>query len=159
MYQSDQHVSQSLLRGRLLRNERPVDEERLPLVAETKLLQLRQRHSLWSQVRFGKIGGSGGLGNGSKWVTLFTGLRIRIYVFSCDFHLLIGACILNLNREGFRSRLATIVSAQASSQPENSSHNTTTDLRGDGTHANTPQEIEHGNMKQGSIFGSRKQHL
>ncbi|KAJ0629651.1 hypothetical protein HanIR_Chr00c07g0906241 [Helianthus annuus] len=42
MYQSDQHVSQSLLRGRLLRNERPVDEERLPLVAATKLVQLRQ---------------------------------------------------------------------------------------------------------------------
>ncbi|KAF5768725.1 hypothetical protein HanXRQr2_Chr14g0639851 [Helianthus annuus] len=41
----------SLLRGRFLRNERPVDEERLPSVAATKLVQLRQRHSLWSQGR------------------------------------------------------------------------------------------------------------
>ncbi|KAJ0699220.1 putative SIT4 phosphatase-associated protein family [Helianthus annuus] len=73
MYQSDQHVLQLLLRGRLLRNERPVDEERLPLVATTKLVQLRQRHGLWSQ---GQIGSSGSVlyvTDGSKDYGLFFG--------------------------------------------------------------------------------------
>ncbi|KAJ0538185.1 putative transcription factor C2H2 family [Helianthus annuus] len=95
---------QSLLRGRFLRNERPVEEERLPSVAASELVQLRQRHTV-------------------------SGLR-----------------------EGFRSRLETIVRGQASSQPENSSDNTTTttttDFRTDGTHANTPQQIEYENTEQ-----------
>ncbi|KAJ0853361.1 hypothetical protein HanRHA438_Chr14g0650301 [Helianthus annuus] len=89
--QSRGDFSESLLRGRFLRNERPVDEERLPSVAATKLVQLRQRHSLWSQVCFGKIGGAGGLGNGSKRVTFFSGQHVSEYMlFSCDFHLLLG---------------------------------------------------------------------
>ncbi|XP_024990949.1 uncharacterized protein LOC112525176 isoform X1 [Cynara cardunculus var. scolymus] len=37
---------QSLLRGRFLRNERPVEEERLPSVAASELVQLRQRHTV-----------------------------------------------------------------------------------------------------------------
>ncbi|KAK1416598.1 hypothetical protein QVD17_32389 [Tagetes erecta] len=37
---------QTLLRGRFLRNERPVEEERLPSVASSELLQLRQRHTV-----------------------------------------------------------------------------------------------------------------
>ncbi|XP_076952281.1 uncharacterized protein LOC143625955 isoform X2 [Bidens hawaiensis] len=88
---------QSLLRGRFLRNERPVEEERLPSVAASELVQLRQRHTV-------------------------SGLR-----------------------EGFRSRLETIVRGQVSSQPENSPNNTS-DFRTDETHANTPTEIEHENV-------------
>ncbi|XP_076887108.1 uncharacterized protein LOC143537167 isoform X1 [Bidens hawaiensis] len=89
---------QSLLRGRFLRNERPVEEERLPSVAASELVQLRQRHTV-------------------------SGLR-----------------------EGFRSRLETIVRGQVSSQPENSPNNNATDLRTDETHANTPTEIVHENI-------------
>nr|GEU42896.1 hypothetical protein [Tanacetum cinerariifolium] len=37
---------QSLLRGRFLRNERPVEEERLPSVAASELVQLRQLHTV-----------------------------------------------------------------------------------------------------------------
>ncbi|KAM0023226.1 putative transcription factor C2H2 family [Helianthus debilis subsp. tardiflorus] len=37
---------QSLLRGRFLRNERPVDEERPSSVAASELVQLRQRHTV-----------------------------------------------------------------------------------------------------------------
>ncbi|KAI3816169.1 hypothetical protein L1987_15859 [Smallanthus sonchifolius] len=37
---------QSLLRGRFLRNERPVEEERLPSLAASELVQLRQRHTV-----------------------------------------------------------------------------------------------------------------
>ncbi|KAJ9553656.1 hypothetical protein OSB04_017701 [Centaurea solstitialis] len=37
---------QSLLRGRFLRNERPEEEERLPSVAASELVQLRQRHTV-----------------------------------------------------------------------------------------------------------------
>ncbi|KAI3817602.1 hypothetical protein L1987_11398 [Smallanthus sonchifolius] len=37
---------QSLLRGRFLRNERPVEEERLPSVAASELVQLRQHHTV-----------------------------------------------------------------------------------------------------------------
>ncbi|XP_010543588.1 PREDICTED: uncharacterized protein LOC104816446 isoform X2 [Tarenaya hassleriana] len=37
---------QSLLRGRFLRNERPVDEERAPSMAASELLQLRERHTV-----------------------------------------------------------------------------------------------------------------
>lgn len=37
---------QSLLRGRFLRNERPVEEERPPSVAASELVQLRQRHTV-----------------------------------------------------------------------------------------------------------------
>ncbi|XP_031118734.1 golgin subfamily A member 6-like protein 22 isoform X2 [Ipomoea triloba] len=37
---------QSLLRGRFLRNERPVEEERQPSVAASELIQLRQRHTV-----------------------------------------------------------------------------------------------------------------
>ncbi|XP_071734611.1 uncharacterized protein [Rutidosis leptorrhynchoides] len=37
---------QSLLRGRFLRNERPVEEERPSSVAASELVQLRQRHSV-----------------------------------------------------------------------------------------------------------------
>ncbi|KAE8701523.1 leghemoglobin C2-like [Hibiscus syriacus] len=37
---------QSLLRGRFLRNERPVEEERPPSVAASELSQLRQRHTV-----------------------------------------------------------------------------------------------------------------
>lgn len=43
---------QSLLRGRFLRNERPVEEERQPSVAASELIQLRQRHTV-SGVRDG----------------------------------------------------------------------------------------------------------
>lgn len=53
-----------------------------------------------------------------------------------------------LIREGFRSRLETIVRGQVSSQSENSSNNNNTDFRSDETHANTPQEIEHENQEQ-----------
>ncbi|KAF5742583.1 hypothetical protein HS088_TW09G00634 [Tripterygium wilfordii] len=37
---------QSLLRGRFLRNERPVEEERRPSVSASELVQLRQRHTV-----------------------------------------------------------------------------------------------------------------
>ncbi|KAJ4829846.1 hypothetical protein Tsubulata_016561 [Turnera subulata] len=37
---------QSLLRGRFLRNERPVEEERPPSTAASELVQLRQRHTV-----------------------------------------------------------------------------------------------------------------
>lgn len=37
---------QSLLRGRFLRNERPVEEERPPSMAAGELVQLRQRHTV-----------------------------------------------------------------------------------------------------------------
>ncbi|KAF2295291.1 hypothetical protein GH714_032471 [Hevea brasiliensis] len=37
---------QSLLRGRFLRNERPVEEERPPSMAASELVQLRQRHTV-----------------------------------------------------------------------------------------------------------------
>nr|GMD30261.1 uncharacterized protein LOC109192539 [Ipomoea batatas] len=37
---------QSLLRGRFLRNEMPVEEERTPSVAASELVQLRQRHTV-----------------------------------------------------------------------------------------------------------------
>ncbi|VFQ68945.1 unnamed protein product [Cuscuta campestris] len=37
---------QSLLRGRFLRNERPVEEERLPSMAAAELIQLRQRRTV-----------------------------------------------------------------------------------------------------------------
>ncbi|XP_076918701.1 uncharacterized protein LOC143579207 [Bidens hawaiensis] len=37
---------QSLLRGRFLRNERPAEEERLPSLAASELVQLRQRHTV-----------------------------------------------------------------------------------------------------------------
>ncbi|KAF3434113.1 hypothetical protein FNV43_RR25216 [Rhamnella rubrinervis] len=37
---------QSLLRGRFLRNERPVEEERPPSIAASELVQLRQRHTV-----------------------------------------------------------------------------------------------------------------
>ncbi|XP_011024311.1 PREDICTED: uncharacterized protein LOC105125523 isoform X3 [Populus euphratica] len=37
---------QSLLRGRFLRNERPVEEERPPSIAAGELVQLRQRHTV-----------------------------------------------------------------------------------------------------------------
>ncbi|KAK8651331.1 hypothetical protein V6N13_140938 [Hibiscus sabdariffa] len=37
---------QSLLRGRFLRNERPVEEERPPSMAASELIQLRQRHTV-----------------------------------------------------------------------------------------------------------------
>ncbi|KAK4775111.1 hypothetical protein SAY86_010046 [Trapa natans] len=37
---------QTLLRGRFLRNERPVEDERLPSIATNELVQLRQRHTV-----------------------------------------------------------------------------------------------------------------
>lgn len=37
---------QSLLRGRFLRNERPVEDEIRPSVATSELVQLRQRHTV-----------------------------------------------------------------------------------------------------------------
>ncbi|XP_024188085.1 uncharacterized protein LOC112192535 isoform X2 [Rosa chinensis] len=37
---------QSLLRGRFLRNERPIEEERPPSIAAGELVQLRQRHTV-----------------------------------------------------------------------------------------------------------------
>uniref|UniRef100_A0A5B6Z871 RING-type domain-containing protein n=1 Tax=Davidia involucrata TaxID=16924 RepID=A0A5B6Z871_DAVIN len=43
---------QSLLRGRFLRNERPVEDERPPSMAASELVQLRQRHTV-SGVREG----------------------------------------------------------------------------------------------------------
>ncbi|KAA8534476.1 hypothetical protein F0562_031993 [Nyssa sinensis] len=43
---------QSLLRGRFLRNERPVEDERPPSMAASELIQLRQRHTV-SGVREG----------------------------------------------------------------------------------------------------------
>ncbi|XP_030450920.1 uncharacterized protein LOC115673037 isoform X1 [Syzygium oleosum] len=64
---------QSLLRGRFLRNERTVEEERPPSMAASELVQLRQRHTV-------------------------SGLR-----------------------EGFRSRLETIVRGQANTQSDSAS--------------------------------------
>lgn len=64
---------QSLLRGRFLRNERTVEEERPPSMAAGELVQLRQRHTV-------------------------SGLR-----------------------EGFRSRLETIVRGQANTQSDSAS--------------------------------------
>ncbi|GMH10222.1 hypothetical protein Nepgr_012063 [Nepenthes gracilis] len=69
------NLIQSLLRGRFLRNERPIEEERPPSVAASELLQLRQRHTV-------------------------SGLR-----------------------EGFRSRLESIVRSQANSNPDSLSNN------------------------------------
>ena len=37
---------QSLLRGRFLRNERTVEDERPPSMAASELVQLRQRHTV-----------------------------------------------------------------------------------------------------------------
>lgn len=37
---------QSLIRGRFLRDERPVEEERPPSLAANELVQLRQRHTV-----------------------------------------------------------------------------------------------------------------
>jgi hypothetical protein len=37
---------QSLLRGRFLRNERTIEDERSSSVATSKLVQLRQRHTV-----------------------------------------------------------------------------------------------------------------
>lgn len=37
---------QSLLRGRFLRHERPVEDERPPSIAASELVQLRQRHTV-----------------------------------------------------------------------------------------------------------------
>ncbi|KAK3008038.1 hypothetical protein RJ639_015410 [Escallonia herrerae] len=91
---------QSLLRGRFLRNERPVEDERPPSIAANELVQLRQRHTV-------------------------SGLR-----------------------EGFRSRLETIVRGQVSSHPETSSNNNSSNFRSDQTHTNTSQEVQHENHEQ-----------
>lgn len=42
---------QSLLRGRFLRNERTVEDERPPSLAANELVQLRQRHTV-SGIRY-----------------------------------------------------------------------------------------------------------
>ncbi|GMP22493.1 hypothetical protein CsSME_00000492 [Camellia sinensis var. sinensis] len=91
---------QSLLRGRFLRNERPVEEERPPSMAASELVQLRQRHTV-------------------------SGLR-----------------------EGFRTRLETIVRGQVVTNPDTSPNNNTTDSRNDQIHTNIPQGAQHENHEQ-----------
>ncbi|XP_052185917.1 uncharacterized protein LOC127797243 isoform X2 [Diospyros lotus] len=85
---------QSLLRGRFLRNERPVRDERPPSVAANELVQLRQRQTV-------------------------SGLR-----------------------EGFRTRLESIVRGQVGSNSDNSSTNNITDSRNDQIHTNIQQVIQ-----------------
>lgn len=91
---------QSLLRGRFLRNERPVEEERPPSMAASELVQLRQRHTV-------------------------SGLR-----------------------EGFRSRLESIVRGQVSSQSDFSSNNIVTDSRNVQSQTSIYQEVEYENHEQ-----------
>ncbi|XP_047319951.1 uncharacterized protein LOC124923981 isoform X2 [Impatiens glandulifera] len=84
---------QALLRGRFLRNERPVENERPPSVAASELVQLRQRHT-----------------------------------------------VSGLSREGFRSRLETIVRGQVESHSDTSPPNVITDSRNDEAHVNTIED-------------------
>ncbi|XP_037491040.1 fl(2)d-associated complex component [Jatropha curcas] len=85
---------QSLLRGRFLRNERPVEEERPPSMAASELVQLRQRHTV-------------------------SGLR-----------------------EGFRSRLETIVRGQVSGHSDSTPDDNVNDVRNDQSQTNTSQDIQ-----------------
>ncbi|XP_030489394.2 uncharacterized protein LOC115706033 [Cannabis sativa] len=91
---------QSLLRGRFLRNERPVEEERPPSMAASELVQLRQRHTV-------------------------SGLR-----------------------EGFRSRLETIVRGQAGNQSESTANSDIDDSGDDQNQTNAPQDVQHENHEQ-----------
>ncbi|EEF28302.1 conserved hypothetical protein [Ricinus communis] len=90
---------QSLLRGRFLRNERPVEEERPPSMAASELVQLRQRHTV-------------------------SGLR-----------------------EGFRSRLETIVRGQASGQSDSTPDNNVNDGN-DWSQISTSENVQHENNEQ-----------
>lgn len=91
---------QSLLRGRFLRNERPVEEERPPSMAASELVQLRQRQTV-------------------------SGLR-----------------------DGFRSRLETIVRGQVGSQSDSTANNNTDDSRNDRAQTNTSQDVQRENQEQ-----------
>ncbi|KAE7997113.1 hypothetical protein FH972_001773 [Carpinus fangiana] len=91
---------QSLLRGRFLRNERPIEDERPPSMAASELVQLRSRHTV-------------------------SGLR-----------------------EGFRSRLETIVRGQAGSHSDTTSNNNISDSRTDRTQTNASLDVQHENHEQ-----------
>lgn len=91
---------QSLLRGRFLRSERTIEDERPPSVAAGELLQLRQQHTV-------------------------SGLR-----------------------EGFRSRLETIVGSQASSSSSDSSSNLSIDSENDAAQHNSSVEVQVQNSDQ-----------
>ncbi|KAG2723397.1 hypothetical protein I3760_02G169200 [Carya illinoinensis] len=91
---------QSLLRGRFLRNERPIEDERPPSMAASELVQLRQRNTV-------------------------SGLR-----------------------EGFRSRLETIVRGQVDSHSDTTSNNDIND-RGNGrTQTSVSLHVELENHEQ-----------
>ncbi|KAK4385573.1 hypothetical protein Sango_2681300 [Sesamum angolense] len=92
---------QSLLRGKFLRNERPVAGERPPSVAASELNQLRERHTV-------------------------SGLR-----------------------EGFRSRLETIVRGQFSGHPETSLDNSNSGSRSDQSNTIASQGVQHENEEIG----------
>ncbi|XP_050209108.1 uncharacterized protein LOC126659822 [Mercurialis annua] len=90
---------QSLLRGRFLRNERPVEEERPPSIAAGELVQLRQRHTV-------------------------SGLR-----------------------DGFRSRLESIVRGQASGHSD-STPDSNINGGNDWSQISTSQSIQHEDSEQ-----------
>ncbi|XP_065870107.1 uncharacterized protein [Euphorbia lathyris] len=92
---------QSLLRGRFLRNERPVEEERQPSVAASELVQLRQQHTV-------------------------SGLR-----------------------EGFRSRLETIVRGQSGDHSDAMSDSNDNDIiSNEQSEINTSPSIQHEGNEQ-----------
>ncbi|KAG6734318.1 hypothetical protein I3843_01G257600 [Carya illinoinensis] len=91
---------QSLLRGRFLRNERPIEDERPPSMAASELVQLRQRHTV-------------------------SGLR-----------------------DGFRSRLESIVRGQVGSHSDTPSNNNINDPRNDWTQTNASLNIQLENHEQ-----------
>ncbi|KAE9612163.1 hypothetical protein Lal_00022247 [Lupinus albus] len=94
---------QSLLRGRFLRNERPVEAERPPSVAASELVQLRQRHTV-------------------------SGLR-----------------------EGFRSRLETIVRGQAVTNPDATPNSNISETRSDENQGNNLVDGQQENYEQDQI--------
>ncbi|WCJ19222.1 RING/U-box superfamily protein [Euphorbia peplus] len=91
---------QSLLRGRFLRNERPVEEPRRPSVAASELVQLRQRNTV-------------------------SGLR-----------------------EGFRSRLETIVLDQAGDHSDGTSDSNDNDISNEQSETNPSPNAQHEDNEQ-----------
>ncbi|KAL0303492.1 UNVERIFIED_CONTAM: hypothetical protein Sradi_6217300 [Sesamum radiatum] len=132
---------QSLLRGRFLRNERPVEEERPPSVAASELNQLRESHTV-SGLR---------LFNPRSFVEPFVEM----------FCMVLSP---NWSMEGFRSRLGTIVHGQFSGHPETSLDNNNSGSRSDQSNATASQGVQHENdeigdhqslVRGGNLDGSR----
>ncbi|RVW39065.1 Protein neuralized [Vitis vinifera] len=125
---------QSFLRGRFLRNERPIEEERPPSMAASELVQLRQRHTV--------SGLSSDFRNQmARWIGTSVVDPSPVGTWN-------GYLYREWEWEGFRSRLENIVRGQVSSHSDTQTNNNSNDSTNNQTQTNTSQELQHENNEQ-----------